>query len=313
MQTIRTHRTPPELPSPLVSVLPLHLCDALTHCGAPTIEEIRLHRDRYASVTSGGKSFFTSVTTGEKEMSDILKRMCGGSLYAFSQTINQGYLTMTGGIRVGVCGSAALENGKVIGVTGISGLILRIPHALRIDVSPLLRRFGSPLTPFGMLLYAPPGVGKTTLLRSMAEALSSPAPGLRTVVVDTREELCFSLSKKESNLDILLGYPKDVGIEIAVRSMGAQVVICDEIAASDARAILSAANCGVPLIASAHAATCRELLLRPDLRSRHRTHVFGEYVGIQRSLGGGFTYHFTTHEEAESLFTEKRRERSALW
>ena len=313
MQTIRTQRTPPELPSPLSSILPLHVCDAIVRSGAPMIEEIRLHRDRYASVTCGGRSYFTSVTLNEKEMNDILKRMCGGSLYAFSHTINQGYLTMPGGIRVGVCGSAALENGKVIGVSGISGLIIRIPHALQIDVSPLLHRFDAPFSLFGMLIYAPPGVGKTTLLRSLAEELSSPAYRLRTVVVDTREELCFSLSKKESNLDVLVGYPRDVGIEIAVRSMGAQAVICDEIAASDARAILSAANCGVPLIASAHAASLEELLSRPDIQLLHRARVFGEYVGIQRRPLGGFTYRFTPLCKVEEQLGGTRNERSEAW
>ena len=109
--------------------------------------------------------------------------------------------------------------------------------------------------------------------------------------MDTRGELNVSLNDSSLNLDVMSGYPRDVGIEIAVRTLGAQLIICDEIGSmADARATLGAANCGVPLIASAHAASFSELLERPAIKILHRAHVFGKYVGLSRRAAGGFDY-----------------------
>ena len=300
MQSIHSSHTPIDLPEQLVSCLPISLCNAVEKSGAQSIEEIRLHRGRVATVTYGGKNYYTNFILKERDINDILHRMCAGSLYAFEESINNGYLTLDGGIRVGICGSAALDADKVIGISNITGLIIRIPHRHRVSVKPILEELERGQGLRGVLLYAPPGIGKTTVLRTIAIEASSPLYGIRTVVVDTREELGYTLDGERLTLDILSGYPRQIGIEIATRSLGAQLIICDEIGGGrDAHAILSAANCGVPLIASAHAGSLSELLQRPSIQLLHRYGVFGCYVGLQRDHMGGFVYHITAHAEAQ--------------
>lgn len=291
MQNIQIAYKPSSLPAVLRGCLPLHFCDAILRTGANPIEEIRLHRGRTLTVTSRQKNLGCGIVVSEREIQEIFSRMCGGSLYAYEQTIRQGYIPLEGGIRVGVCGSAACEDGKIIGVHNITGLIVRIPHAIAVDTETLLHSFFADRAQRGMLIYAPPGVGKTTLLRAIAKNLSSPRYGWHTVIVDTRGELNVELNDSSLNLDVMSGYPRDVGIEIAVRTLGAQLIVCDEIGSmADARATLGAANCGVPLIASAHAASLGELLERPAIKILHRAYVFGKYVGLSRRAVGGFDY-----------------------
>ena len=302
MPGIYTSYQPIDLPEQLASCLPPPLCDAVKKCGAFVAEEIRLHSGRVATVTCGGKNYYTNIQLKEREVNDILHRMCGGSLYAYEESINNGYIALEGGIRVGICGSAALESDKVIGVSRITGLIVRIPHRHRISVKPILQELERGEGLRGILLYAPPGIGKTTVLRTVAIEAASPHYGIRTVVVDTREELGYTLDGDRLTLDILVGYPRRIGIEIATRSLGAQLIICDEIGGGgDASAILAAANCGVPLIASAHAGSVLELLDRPSIQLLHRYGVFGCYVGLKRDPMEGFSYHITSHREADQF------------
>ena len=307
MQTIKAFKTPIELPEKLIACFPLQLTDAIRRCGASNAEEVRLHRGRICTVTCGGKNYPTNIILGENEINDILHRMCGGSLYAFRHTINNGYLSLDGGIRVGICGSAALEEEEIIGINEITGLIIRIPHRHRVNAAPILEELERLGGMRGILIYAPPGIGKTTLLRTVAIEASSGANAKRTVVVDSREELGYTLDGTRLILDVLIGYPRQKGIEIAVRSLGAQLIICDEIGGSeDARAILSAANCGVPLVASAHADNVQELLRRPSIGLLHRAKVFGAYVGIKRDLHGGFQFQITHHHTVDPYRSQER-------
>ncbi|MBQ9806479.1 MAG: hypothetical protein IJW49_08260 [Clostridia bacterium] len=299
MQQTDIRMIPLALPDILCRILPTPLLDAVRFCGAERIEEIRLHANRYCSVSCGTRNIRTGFLADEQMIRKLLLEMCEGSLYAYSQSINNGYLSLSGGIRVGVCGSATVEQNRVIGVHSVTGLMIRIPHRVRVDASPILQLLQLRKKNGGILIYSPPGVGKTTLLRATAALAASAAYNLRTVVVDTRSELKYTLEDKNLCLDILESYPRGAGIEIATRSFGAQLVICDEIgSAEDARSILENANCGIPLIASAHASRLSELLSRPIFRELHEAAIFHTYVGLARD-GTRFRYCFTAWEDAK--------------
>lgn len=263
------------------------------------VEEIRVRLGRRASVVLSGKNVMLSYKAGQSDISEIMTRMCKGSLYAYSDTINQGYISLPEGIRVGVGGRATCEDGKIIGVYDVGILCIRIPHRQKRvgdEVCELLKDFNSSK---GVLIYSPPGVGKTTLLRGCVSILAGGDDPLRTLVVDTRGELGFSLDGEELCLDVLSGYPRRLGIEIATRSMNAQLIVCDEIGDyEEALALVSSHNCGVPLIASAHAGSLSELLSRTGIRLLHEAGIFGAYVGISRAPHMNFNYDITLYKDA---------------
>ena len=90
------------------------------------------------------------------------------------------------------------------------------------------------------------GVGKTTLLRSVAKKLSSGESPMRTVVIDTRGELSFSNDSEDLCLDVLSGYPRRDGVDIATRCLNAEVIICDEIGDYEEAMALLAENTDLP-------------------------------------------------------------------
>ena len=120
----------------------------------------------------------------------------------------------------------------------------------------------------------------------------------RTVVIDTRGELSFSTEGEDLCLDVLSGYPRRLGIEIATRCLNAEVIICDEIGDyEEAMSLVASHNCGVPLIASAHAKSVDQLLMRTGLRLLHEAKIFGAYVGVSRDRANNFEYDITLRNQ----------------
>lgn len=297
MKELQKNRSPTRLPVALTRLLPPEVVDAVAASGAPTVEELRLNADRFSTVKSRGQTYQLHLLLSRNRLRDTLQTLCAGSLYTYGESIRHGYLSPATGIRVGVCGRAATEDGKIIGVSDVTSLIIRIPHAVLVDASALAARLLS--CDGGMLIYAPPGVGKTTLLRAIARECATPPSARHTVIIDTREELCYGLDGEELDLCVLSAYPRKEGIEIAVRSLGAELIVCDEIGNDgDADAILSASNCGVPMLASVHGASLQQLFSRDLLKRLHQAGVFRYYVGLERT-GDELHYSVTPHAEVD--------------
>ena len=146
------------------------------------------------------------------------------------------------------------------------------------------------------------GCGKTTLLRSVAYKMASGAHPLRVSIIDTRGELAIFGNEQKATVDVLSGYPKALGIEIAARTMNSELMVCDEIGDDDeARAIIGAQNCGVPLLASAHGDNISGLLKRSAIRALHDSSVFWAYVRIER-VPYAIEYRYTVHTAKEADF-----------
>ena len=276
------------------------------------LEEIRLRADRPVCFTVGncamGKNICSRLYFSSDELFFVFNRICDGSLYAYEESITRGYVSLMHGVRVGVCGRAAVENGRVFGVCDISAINIRIPQG-DIEVSSTLLntvRRETCENRRGVLIFSSPAEGKTTCLRSIARYLSSRERALRVSVVDTREELSLSSLSRSANIDTLIGYPKAEGIRIATLYMNPEVIICDEIGTEEeARAIAEAQNCGVPLIATTHGQSLGGLLLRHGMHELHRSRAFGLYIAIRR-LRNDFDFTAYTWEEAERALEDNR-------
>ena len=262
------------------------------------IEEIRIRRNRQAYMVVAGQNVVLNIVATDYEMKNILACISHNSLYAYRDTIVNGYISLENGIRIGVAGRAGVEDNRVIGVYEINEFSIRIPNNIIANCSEIkdLAKNSS------ILIYSPPGEGKTTLLRSLILKLTSGKDAKRVGVIDTRAELLFGLDRKDLLVSVLVGYPRKVGIEIAVRSMNSQIIVCDEIGDdNDACAIIDAQGAGVPIIASCHGSSLKDILSHRGIRNLHHSHIFDYYIGIKRSENLSFDYSISDWEGANAF------------
>ena len=89
-------------------------------------------------------------------------------------------------------------------------------------------------------------------------------------------------------MDILSGYSKARGIEIAQRTLAAEIIAVDEIASSDeCEAILAVGFGGVSMLATAHAGSRAELFSKKSIAPLINAGVFSCFVRLFRE-GAGF-------------------------
>ena len=262
--------------------------------------EVRIRAGRRVALTTveGNYNRITSLYTDAETVAEAVAALCDRSLHAHMDTIREGYIALPGGVRVGVAGKAVCEEGVISNLSQITSLCIRIPAPVWGVGDEVFRELRKKRFRESILFYSSPGEGKTTLLRDLALSLAERS-GLRVALIDSRCELACDLLERADHIDIFSGYPKGKAIELATRTMNPQYIICDEIGTLDeAVALLAVENAGVPLLATAHAASVEQLLRRQNIRILHRAGVFDQYVELKRTARR-LCFRFVSREEAE--------------
>lgn len=236
--------------------------------------EIRLRADRPVTLVFSSSTDFLTKTgriTGfysndllsfsQPEIEEIFMKLCGYSVHSLTENISDGFITLGGGIRIGVYGTAVVRDSKIVSVRNIEGLNIRIPAEYPGCALPIYNRLYHGRTPNTILCGAPMS-GKTTVLRDLCRLLSDESQK-KVVVIDERCEMSgYNLGY---NTDVLKNYPKAQGIALAVRTLSPEVVICDEIGSlEEAQALCGLVNCGVKFIVTMHCSDLCELKKRPQ-------------------------------------------------
>lgn len=90
------------------------------------IEEIRLRNGRpiILKMQDGEKIVKYDVTS--EDVLYTLQHICENSIYSYQSQISYGFVTVKGGHRVGISGSAVIENNKIININYVYSLNFRI-------------------------------------------------------------------------------------------------------------------------------------------------------------------------------------------
>lgn len=196
-----------------------------------------------------------AVIAEKKHLDEIMERITGSSIYSVRDKIKNGYITVNGGHRIGLCGTAVVSDKGIEFIKNISALNIRIASE-HIGISEKVMESIMEPNLKNTIIISPPGCGKTTLLRDIVRNLSQ--RGYCVGVADERCEIAGMRDGKSSfelgpHTVVLENCPKPYAMQNLLRAMSPQVIATDEIGTEeDADAVLKLINSGVKVLATVH-------------------------------------------------------------
>lgn len=263
-----------------LNLLPHWLRYEVDRQGRDTLQELRLRIAKNPELIMQNETSYINRRVAGEDIAFVINAASEYSPWS-ARTVSQGYLTASGGHRIGICGIAVVGDNKMVGISQPTSLCLRVARDFE-NIAAKISQIQS-----SILIIGPPGSGKTTLLRDLIRSKGN-LDGECVSVVDERQELfpiykaecCFFTGEKT---DILSGCPKAVGIESVLRSMNPRWIAVDEITAqADCEALLHAGWCGVRLLATAHADSIEDLKSRPVYQPLIHSNLFETVVILRR-------------------------------
>ena len=262
------------------------------------IEEIRIRINLPIIVKLEEKEKIIDYKVSTEDINYIFQKICENSIYAYQNQIANGFVTIKGGNRVGIVGTAVVQNGKVTNLNYVSGLNFRIAQEIIGCSNKIMPNIIRGETIYNTLIIAMPGMGKTTLLRDIIRNLSNgftdgntKIKGQNISVIDERGEISATYRGGSQNdlgirTDVLNDIPKAIGMKMAIRSMAPQIIAADEIGSvDDVNAIQYAVCCGIKGIFTAHGNSVEDVKKNTELKSLIDNKIFEKFIIIKKEDG----------------------------
>ncbi|MDY5699611.1 MAG: stage III sporulation protein AA [Lachnospiraceae bacterium] len=270
-------------------------------------EEIRMRAEKPMIIYGQGEEWYIDKEgrrTGDilragkisyAEIQELVDYWCQDSRYAYQKELKNGYLTMKGGHRIGICGEAVISREeKIQTIKHISSLNIRIAHQCKMAGAQVLAHLYNGDRLYNTLIISPPGAGKTTMLRDLVRRISDGsrnALGKTVGLVDERGEIaaCFQgIPQLDVGMrtDVLDGCPKAEGMMRLLRSMSPKVIAVDELGSmEEGKALLKMAGCGCSILATVHGNNLEEIEKKKLLRCLLEEQIFERIMVLERKEG----------------------------
>lgn len=209
------------------------------------IQEIRIRIGKPIILKLRQADVLVQYIITQTEILQTLEKMCENSIYSYKNQICEGFITIKGGHRIGITGTAVVENEKVINLKYVTSLNIRIARQVLNCSEKILGQIIDKEndTIYNTLIVSPPGKGKTTILRDTIRKISNGIEeisfrGRNCCVVDERGEIAAIYRGVPQNdigirTDVIENISKAKGMKMLIRSMAPEVIACDEIGAKE--------------------------------------------------------------------------------
>lgn len=288
----------------ILNLLSPNIRRELAGISSDKLNEIRLRTDKPLILTENNREYFVHngilkkkyeeelYVVSESDLKETMEFITNYSLYAYNDELKKGFITVSGGHRIGICGKVVYEGEKIKTVRNIQSMNIRVSHQIV--------GCGEKIVPYlktpdyeNTLIISSPGMGKTTLLRDLIRLLSN--QGANVGVVDERSEIasCY-LGKPQNDVgirtDVLDCCQKKDGMLMLVRSMRPDIIAVDEIGGEeDAKALQYVSLCGCKILATIHGSSLCELEHKNGIKEILRLGLFKRFILCERTETGEFT------------------------
>lgn len=273
-----------------------------------TLEEIRIRINRPLSFLIAGKEIHNLETTviDKETLEKIFHIITNYSYYSVEQELQNGYITIPGGHRIGICGKAVVEQGIIKTLVDINSLNFRLARQKKGVADKVLPYLFNNREFLSTIILSPPNCGKTTLLRDIIRNLAGTAKyHYKVAVIDERSELggCYKgIPQLDLGMrsDIVDGCPKRDGMIMMIRAMSPHIVATDELGKKeDVEALEYAITAGVKVLTTVHGHDLYDLEKKPYFDHILQLKLFKRLVIMSNKKGMG------TIEDIYSLETGK--------
>lgn len=243
----------------MLEFLSPRLKNALRTVNANFLYELRIRTDKPFRINLGGKFYYLgengvceredlAIYPTANEVEETLFAASDYSVYAVENQLRRGFVTGREGERIGVAGTVVYDGNGVLSVRSVTSLCIRIPHAIVGCSEEIYAKcFAEGVR--SLLILAPPGEGKTTILRDLTRLISE-RTRLNILVSDERGEL--SAGDLGATSDVVRFADKSTAFTAGIRAMRPDVIVTDELLAEDYAAVKRAKESGIQVLASAH-------------------------------------------------------------